>query len=131
PSDIGRSPDRWSGPWRDVGGGSQPAPAERRDYFSSFNLILTMSALENVTLSVMFAGVDRTERDQRGRAAGCDRTCRPYTPQVQSAFGRRATTCRDFADACKHAAAAAGRRAHRQSGQQDLSRDYGGLEAAQ
>jgi putative ABC transport system ATP-binding protein len=33
--------------------------------FQSFNLISTMSALENVTLSMMFAGVSRTEREQR------------------------------------------------------------------
>jgi putative ABC transport system ATP-binding protein len=33
--------------------------------FQSFNLVATMSALENVTLSMMFAGVPRTEREQR------------------------------------------------------------------
>src|SRR5262245_33495303 len=33
--------------------------------FQSFNLISTMSALENVTLSMMFAGVARAEREQR------------------------------------------------------------------
>jgi len=33
--------------------------------FQSFNLISTMSALENVTLSLMFAGVPRAEREQR------------------------------------------------------------------
>jgi len=33
--------------------------------FQSFNLVSTMSALENVTLSMMFAGVPRTEREQR------------------------------------------------------------------
>src|SRR6516162_949705 len=36
--------------------------------FQSFNLVSTMSALENVTLSMMFAGVERTARDQRGTA---------------------------------------------------------------
>ena len=36
--------------------------------FQSFNLVSTMSALENVTLSMMFAGVERTARDQRGAA---------------------------------------------------------------
>ena len=34
--------------------------------FQSFNLVSTMTALENVTLSMMFAGVPRAERDQRG-----------------------------------------------------------------
>jgi putative ABC transport system ATP-binding protein len=34
--------------------------------FQSFNLVSTMSALENVTLSMMFAGVARAERDRRG-----------------------------------------------------------------
>ena len=34
--------------------------------FQSFNLVSSMSALENVTLSMMFAGVSRTERDRRG-----------------------------------------------------------------
>jgi putative ABC transport system ATP-binding protein len=34
--------------------------------FQSFNLVSTMSALENVTLSMMFAGVPRAEREQRG-----------------------------------------------------------------
>lgn len=34
--------------------------------FQSFNLVSTMSALENVTLSMMFAGIPRTERDHRG-----------------------------------------------------------------
>ena len=33
--------------------------------FQSFNLISTMSALENVTLSMTFAGVPRTQREQR------------------------------------------------------------------
>ena len=35
--------------------------------FQSFNLVSTMSAAENVTLAMMFAGVPRTERE--GRAA--------------------------------------------------------------
>jgi putative ABC transport system ATP-binding protein len=33
--------------------------------FQSFNLVSTMSALENVTLAMMFAGVARGEREQR------------------------------------------------------------------
>src|SRR5215475_1900199 len=33
--------------------------------FQSFNLVSTMSALENVTLSMMFAGVRQADRDQR------------------------------------------------------------------
>ena len=33
--------------------------------FQSFNLISTMTALDNVTLSMMFAGVERAERDRR------------------------------------------------------------------
>jgi len=33
--------------------------------FQSFNLISTMSALENVTLAMMFAGVPKIEREQR------------------------------------------------------------------
>jgi putative ABC transport system ATP-binding protein len=33
--------------------------------FQSFNLITTMTALENVTLSMMFAGTRQAERDQR------------------------------------------------------------------
>jgi putative ABC transport system ATP-binding protein len=33
--------------------------------FQSFNLVSSMSALENVTLSMMFAGVPRAEREQR------------------------------------------------------------------
>jgi putative ABC transport system ATP-binding protein len=33
--------------------------------FQSFNLVSTMSALENVTLAMMFAGVPQRERDQR------------------------------------------------------------------
>jgi putative ABC transport system ATP-binding protein len=33
--------------------------------FQSFNLVSSMTALENVTLSMMFAGVSRAERDQR------------------------------------------------------------------
>jgi putative ABC transport system ATP-binding protein len=33
--------------------------------FQSFNLITTMTALENVTLSMMFAGVRQADRDQR------------------------------------------------------------------
>lgn len=36
--------------------------------FQSFNLISTMTALDNVTLSMMFAGVERSERDQRAAA---------------------------------------------------------------
>ena len=34
--------------------------------FQSFNLISTMTALDNVTLSMMFAGVERAERERRG-----------------------------------------------------------------
>ena len=33
--------------------------------FQSFNLVSTMSALDNVTLSMMFAGVSKIEREQR------------------------------------------------------------------
>jgi len=33
--------------------------------FQSFNLVSTMTALENVALSMMFAGVPKTERDDR------------------------------------------------------------------
>ena len=33
--------------------------------FQSFNLVSTMSALENVTLSMMFAGVPKAERERR------------------------------------------------------------------
>jgi putative ABC transport system ATP-binding protein len=33
--------------------------------FQSFNLITTMTALENVTLSMMFAGIRQADRDQR------------------------------------------------------------------
>jgi putative ABC transport system ATP-binding protein len=33
--------------------------------FQSFNLVSTMSALENVTLAMMFAGVAKAEREQR------------------------------------------------------------------
>jgi putative ABC transport system ATP-binding protein len=33
--------------------------------FQSFNLISTMSALQNVTLSMMFAGITKNEREQR------------------------------------------------------------------
>ena len=33
--------------------------------FQSFNLISTMTALENVTLAMMFAGVPKSEREQR------------------------------------------------------------------
>jgi putative ABC transport system ATP-binding protein len=36
--------------------------------FQSFNLISTMTALDNVTLSMMFAGVERSEREQRAAA---------------------------------------------------------------
>jgi putative ABC transport system ATP-binding protein len=36
--------------------------------FQSFNLVSTMTALDNVTLSMMFAGVERTTRDQRAAA---------------------------------------------------------------
>jgi ABC-type lipoprotein export system ATPase subunit len=35
--------------------------------FQSFNLVPTMTALENVTLAMMFANVPRRERDERGR----------------------------------------------------------------
>jgi len=35
--------------------------------FQSFNLIPTMTALENVALALMFAGVPRATRDQRAR----------------------------------------------------------------
>lgn len=36
--------------------------------FQSFNLVPSMTALENVALSLMFAGVPRSERDQRASA---------------------------------------------------------------
>ncbi len=36
--------------------------------FQSFNLISTMTALENVALAMMFAGVPRAERDRRAHA---------------------------------------------------------------
>jgi putative ABC transport system ATP-binding protein len=36
--------------------------------FQSFNLIPTMTAMENVALPMMFAGVPRSERDARARA---------------------------------------------------------------
>lgn len=46
--------------------------AHRRDtvgmIFQSFNLVPTMTALENVALALMFAGVPRADRDARGSA---------------------------------------------------------------
>jgi putative ABC transport system ATP-binding protein len=36
--------------------------------FQSFNLISTMTALDNITLSMMFAGVERAAREHRGTA---------------------------------------------------------------
>jgi putative ABC transport system ATP-binding protein len=36
--------------------------------FQSFNLVSTMTAVENVTLSLMFAGVPKTEREARASA---------------------------------------------------------------
>jgi putative ABC transport system ATP-binding protein len=57
---------------RDMGAMSpQELSRHRREnvgiIFQSFNLVSTMSALENVSLSMMFAGVPRAERE--GRAA--------------------------------------------------------------
>ena len=54
----------------DIGGMSPEELSEHRRQnvgiiFQSFNLITTMTALENVTLSMMFAGVRQADRDQR------------------------------------------------------------------
>jgi putative ABC transport system ATP-binding protein len=54
----------------DIGGmsGEELSQHRRRNIgiiFQSFNLITTMTALENVTLSMMFAGVQQGERDLR------------------------------------------------------------------
>lgn len=54
----------------DIGGMSAEELSQHRRQnvgiiFQSFNLITTMTALENVTLSMMFAGVQQGERDLR------------------------------------------------------------------
>jgi putative ABC transport system ATP-binding protein len=54
----------------DIGGMSAEELSQHRRrnigiIFQSFNLITTMTALENVTLSMMFAGVQQGERDLR------------------------------------------------------------------
>jgi putative ABC transport system ATP-binding protein len=54
----------------DIGGMSPEELSQHRRQnvgiiFQSFNLITTMTALENVTLSMMFAGVRQADRDQR------------------------------------------------------------------
>ena len=58
---------------RDLAGMSRQELSEHRSrsvgiIFQSFNLISTMTASENVALSMMFAGVPRLEREQRAAA---------------------------------------------------------------
>jgi putative ABC transport system ATP-binding protein len=57
---------------RDLAGMTGPELAEHRRHsvgiiFQSFNLVPTMSAAENVALSMMFAGVPRKDRESRAQ----------------------------------------------------------------
>ena len=114
-------------------GRAEPLPAASVGIiFQSFNLISTMTATENVALSMMFAGVPRGERTQkRARPARIGRPGRPPDPPAEGALRRRAAARVDRPRAGQQPAAAARRRADRQSRQPDVARDHDAAQDAQ
>ena len=70
--------------------------------FQSFNLISTMSALENVTLSMMFAAVARPERDQRAahllESMGLAGRLRHTPKELSGGEQQRVAICRALAN---------------------------------
>ena len=83
--------------------------------FQSFNLLARTTALENVELPLVYAGVHPRARRERATAA-LERVGlgRPAGPPPQPAVGRAAAARRDRARARQRAAPGAGRRADRQ-----------------
>src|SRR5947208_15923312 len=70
--------------------------------FQSFNLVSTMSALENVTLSMMFAGVPRPDRDRRAHelldAMGLGGRERHRPPELSGGEQQRVAIARALAN---------------------------------
>ena len=100
--------------------------------FQSFNLVSTMTAVENVALAMMFAGVPKAEREKRAttllESVGLGGRG-PHRPK--RALRRRTTARRDCARAGQPTAPAPRRRADRQSRQQDLARNHGAADRSE
>jgi putative ABC transport system ATP-binding protein len=70
--------------------------------FQSFNLVSTMTAAENVSLSMMFAGVHRSERDRRAQelleAVGLGGRQRHRPPELSGGEQQRVAIARALAN---------------------------------
>ncbi len=98
--------------------------------FQTFNLLARATALHNVELPLIYAGVPAAERLERAPGAGQRGHGRPHEPQAQRALRRPAAARRHRPRAGEPSVHPAGRRAHRQPRHPDRQRDHGALRQA-
>ncbi len=100
--------------------------------FQSFNLLARTSALENVELPMLYAGIPQKERDERARAlleqVGLGAA---HGSQAQRALRRPAAARGHCAGARKRRAVPDGGRAHGQPGQREQRGDHDAVPPSQ